>query len=77
MDGKRPKAKKRRRRFKQKAPLSERLLKIAADARHEATRLPFGSQRDHLLRKAKQAEIVASLDKSLSLPSSQAPQAEK
>jgi hypothetical protein len=68
MDGKRAKVKKRRRRFKQEAPLSERLLKLAADARYEASRLPFGSQRDHLLRKAKQAEIVASLDQWLLLP---------
>ena len=68
MDGTRVKAKGRRQRFKQEAPLSERLLKMAADARHEASRLPFGSQRDHLLKKAEQAEIVASLDQWLSLP---------
>jgi hypothetical protein len=75
MDGKRAKAKKRRQRFKQEAPLSDRLLKLAANARHEAARLPLGSQRDHLLRKAKQAEVVASLDQWLSLPRKQAPQA--
>jgi hypothetical protein len=68
MDGKPVQAKKRRRRFKQEVPLSERLLKMAADARQEASRLPFGSQRDHLLKKAKQAEIVASLGHWLSLP---------
>lgn len=75
MDGKRAKAKKRRQRFKQETSLSDRLLKLAANARHEAARLPFGSQRDHLLRKAKQAEIGASLDQWLSLPRKQAPQA--
>jgi hypothetical protein len=68
MDGKQVKAKARRRRFKQEAPLSERLLKMAEDARHEASQLPFGSERDHLLRKAEQAEIVASLGHWLSLP---------
>ena len=67
MDGKQVKAKARRRRFKQEAPLSERLLKMAADARHEASQLPFGSERDHLLRKAEQAEVVASFGHWLSL----------
>jgi hypothetical protein len=68
MDGKHVKANGRRRRFKQETPLNERLLKMAADARHEASQLPFGSQRDHLLRRAKQAEVVASLGRWLSLP---------
>jgi hypothetical protein len=68
MNEKSVKAKRRRRRLKQEAPLSQRLLKMAAEARHEASQLPFGSQRDHLLRKAKQAETVASLGESLSLP---------
>jgi hypothetical protein len=68
MNGKRVKAKKRRRRFKQEVPLSERLLKMAADARYKASQLPFGSQRDHLLQKAQQAEIAVSLGQWLSLP---------
>lgn len=68
MDGKQVKTRARRKRVKQEALLGERLLKMAADARHEASRLPLGSQRDRLLRKAKQAETVASLDQWLSLP---------
>jgi hypothetical protein len=70
MDGKRVKAKRERRRLKQEAPLRERLLKMAADARHEASRLPFGSERNRLLRKAKQAEIGASLTNGYCYPAS-------
>ena len=74
MDGKRMKAKRKRRRLKQEVPLRERLLKMAAAARHEASRLPLGSERNRLLRMAKQAEIAASFDQWLSLPREQPPQ---
>jgi hypothetical protein len=74
MDGKRVKAKRKRRRFKQEAPLGARLLKMATEARHEASRLPLGSERSRLLRKAKQAEIGASFDLLLSLPREKLPQ---
>ena len=74
MDGKRVKTKRKRRRLKQEAPLRERLLKMATDARQEASRLPLGSERNRLLRKAEQAEIGASFDQLLSLPREQTPQ---
>jgi hypothetical protein len=60
--------KRRRRRVKQELPLRARLLKSAKAARERATRLPPGEERQDLLKKARQAEIVADLEVWLSTP---------
>ena len=55
----------RRRRVKQTVPLGERLLKSAELARERASQLPPGNERQILMRKARQAEVVADLEASL------------
>jgi hypothetical protein len=60
--------KKRRNRIKQTVPLRERLLKSAEFARERANQLPPGQERQGLLRKAQQAEVVADLETSLGRP---------
>jgi len=55
----------RRRRVKQTVSLRERLLKSAELARARATQLPPGNERQILMRKARQAEVVADLEASL------------
>ncbi|WLB24067.1 hypothetical protein [Bradyrhizobium japonicum] len=47
---------KMRRRFKQTVPLEERLAQEAERLREQAKQLPHGSEREALLRKARQAE---------------------
>jgi hypothetical protein len=46
----------KRRRFKQTESLQDRLTALAKDARAEAAELPPGTERDDLLRKARQAD---------------------
>jgi hypothetical protein len=48
-----------RRRFKQEAPLDQRLEDHAKRLREEAKRTPAGIKRDDLLRRARQAETAA------------------
>ena len=55
----------RRRRVKQTVPLRERLLKSAELARERASQLPPGVEKQVLMRKAQQAEVVAALEASL------------
>jgi hypothetical protein len=56
----------RRRRVKQTVPLRERLLRSAELAREQASHLPPGDEKQVLMRKAQQAEVVADLEASLS-----------
>ena len=60
--------KKRRMRFKQTVSLQERLAAFAREIRDQASRLPPGSERDELLRKAKLADTAASIDRWRSTP---------
>nr|WP_084305852.1 hypothetical protein [Bradyrhizobium sp. ARR65] len=57
---------KRRRRFRQAEPLKQRLLHSARAARERANQLQPGAEQEALLRKAREAEIVARLDEWLS-----------
>jgi len=59
--------KKRRRRFKQVAPLSERLLQSAREAREAARQLPPGLDQARLLKRAREAEAVAQLNELLKI----------
>jgi hypothetical protein len=52
----------RRRRFKQTAPLTERLQKWAEGVREEADKLPPGPEREAILKKAEQADTASHLD---------------
>jgi hypothetical protein len=49
----------RRRRFKQSVSLKDRLAAFAEEARGKAAELPAGSERDELLKKARQADTAA------------------
>jgi len=62
-----------RNRFKHTTTFEERLKNEAARLRGEAERLPPGQQRDGLLKKARQTEMVNELDKWLSASELQAP----
>jgi hypothetical protein len=50
-----------RRRFKQTIPLEERLAHQAERLREQASKLPQGSEREILLRRARQAETGSHL----------------
>jgi hypothetical protein len=52
----------RRRRSKQSESLQDRLMKFAKDAREKASRLPPGSEREDMLRKARQADTASHMD---------------
>ena len=61
-----------RRRSKQSESLQDRLMKFAKEAREKASRLPPGSEREDMLRKARQADTASHVDdwvNSLELPS--------
>ncbi|CCD98618.1 hypothetical protein [Bradyrhizobium sp. STM 3809] len=60
--------KKRRRRVKQTMTLAERLLKTAREARDLAKRLPPGIEQARQLRRAREAEAIAELDRFLAAP---------
>ena len=61
-----------RRRFKQTTSLKDRLIAFAADARDKANSLT-GSERDLLLKKARQADTAAHLDEWANSPGLQPP----
>ena len=52
----------RRRRSKQSESLQDRLMKFAKEAREKASRLPPGSEREDMLRKARQADTASHMD---------------
>ncbi|CAL78577.1 conserved hypothetical protein [Bradyrhizobium sp. ORS 278] len=60
--------KKRRRRVKQTMTLGERLLQTAREARDMAKRLPPGIEQARQLRRAREAEAIAELDRFLTAP---------
>ncbi|MGY4287498.1 hypothetical protein ACVWXO_006718 [Bradyrhizobium sp. LM2.7] len=62
-----------RRRFKQSSPLEERLAEEAERLRQEAWKLPPGSLRETLLRKARQDETTAHIAEWLTSPGLQPP----
>ena len=62
-----------RRRFKQLLSLSERLEQEAARLRAQAKSLPYGPERERLLRKARQAETATHVDEWLSSPGLRTP----
>ena len=62
-----------RRRFKQPAPLDQRLAEQAERLRKEARGTPPGIARDRLIRLARQAETAAHMSEWLSSPGLQAP----
>ena len=64
-----------RRRFKQLESLQDRLMKFAKEAREKASRLPPGSEREDILRKARQAETAFHMDDWLSSQELQPPAA--
>lgn len=63
-----------RRRFKQALPLEERLAEEAKRLREEAKSLSPGSQREGMLRKARQAETGLHMSEWLRSPGLQAPE---
>ena len=63
----------RRNRRKQTTSFAERLQNAAVEAREAAQRLPPGSQRDVLLKKADQAETARRINEWLSSPGARAP----
>jgi hypothetical protein len=62
-----------RRRFTHTKPLKERLLEEARNLREEAKLLPYGSLRDAVVKKARQAETAAHRDEWLTSPGLQPP----
>jgi hypothetical protein len=54
---------KRRRRFKQTTTLYDRLAHEAARLREEAGRMPLGSARERLIRRARHHETAINIDK--------------
>jgi hypothetical protein len=62
-----------RRRFKQSAPLHQRLALEIARLRKEAQGTPPGVKRDHLLRRVRQMESASRINEWLSSPGLQAP----
>jgi len=52
----------KRRRFKQKTSLGDRLASFAKAARERAAQLTPGTDRDELLKKARQADMASHLD---------------
>jgi hypothetical protein len=62
-----------RRRFKQILSLEERLAEEAKRLREEAKSLPPGSQREDMLRKARQAETGSHMSEWLRSPGLQPP----
>jgi hypothetical protein len=62
-----------RRRFKQSAPLDQRLALQAERLRKEAQGTPPGIERDRLIRLARHAETAAQVNEWLTSPGLQAP----
>ncbi|MGY3697948.1 hypothetical protein ACVIGA_008028 [Bradyrhizobium sp. USDA 3240] len=65
--------KRRRRRVAHISPLEERLAEEAKDLRARATKLPPGSERDGLLRRARHDEAAAHMAEWLMSPGSLVP----
>jgi hypothetical protein len=63
-----------RRRFKNTLSFPERLDREAERLRTEAEKLPHGSERDMLLRKARQAETASHVNEWLSSPGLRPPE---
>lgn len=61
-----------RRRFRQTAPLKDRLISFAQEARERA-RLLTGTERDTLLKKARQADTAAHIEDWANSPGLQPP----
>jgi hypothetical protein len=62
-----------RRRFKQTAPLDQRLIEEAQRLRKEAQGTHPGIERERLIRKARQAETASHIQEWLSSPGVQTP----
>ena len=62
-----------RRRFKQPAPLDQRLTDEARRLRKEAQGTPPGIDRERLIRKARQAETASHISEWLASPGLQSP----
>jgi hypothetical protein len=62
-----------RRRFKENAPLNQRLTEQAERLRKEAQGTPPGVMRDQLIRQARQAETASHMQEWLSSPGLQQP----
>jgi hypothetical protein len=62
-----------RRRFTQTISLDERLEQLAKHLRDEAQRFPPGTERDKLIRSARQAETAAHMQDWLTSPGLQPP----
>jgi uncharacterized protein YqeY len=65
---------KRRKRLKQEQPLRARLLRAASEARNAANEFPPGRRRELILRKAREAEVIAYLEEWLSSPGLELPE---
>lgn len=63
----------KRRQFKHTSSLKERLASKTKQLREQIKTLPLGDSRDHLLRRVRQNEIAASMDKWLRSPGLQSP----
>ena len=63
-----------RRRFMQTVPLIERLAEEAHRIREEAKKLRPGKERQEMLRKAREAEIAASITQWISSPGLKPPE---
>ena len=63
----------KRRRYKQTISLKDRLADWAEKIRERADRLPPGSEREAMLRKASQADAAAHLDEWANSPGLQPP----
>lgn len=63
----------KRRRFKQTQSLQDRLRAFADDVRAHAAELPPGTEREGLLRKARQADTASHLDEWVNSPGLQSP----
>lgn len=62
-----------RRRFKQSQPLEDRLIDEAERLRKQATGTLPGTERERLIRKARQAETASQMSEWLRSPGLQAP----
>ena len=61
------------RRFKENAPLGQRLTEQAKRLREEARPMPPGMERERLIRQARQAESAAHMQEWLTSPGLQTP----
>lgn len=52
----------KRRRLTQSTSLQDRLAAFAEKARHKASELPAGQEREEMLRKARQADTASHMD---------------